>query len=265
MHFKSKYTSAPSRIATLDIETVSPSLQKGFPPWPTHIAKVASVLTADQAAYGEWQFTIESITFENERAAILRIDELLAGRRCLTFNGKGFDLPVLAMLAMRTSAFECDNLTEAWTSQRFGGSHIDLADLISNFGSAPRASLEMLCEAAGVPVKSNGCGGDVEHMLATEGIEAVKRYCEEDVTSTLALFALLQGLRGNDPAYASSLIGDLVNWISDSGLVHLDDFRKMLGNPVRERNRLLHRVTEGIRDLEERATMAFFEEKPLGF
>ena len=66
-------------------------------------------------------------------------------------------------------------------------------------------------------------------------------------------------------AYASSLICDLVAWITDCGLVHLDDFRKMLGNPVRERNRLLHRVTEGIRDLEERATLAFFEEKALGF
>lgn len=265
MHFKSKYTSAPSRIAVLDIETVSPSLQKGFPPWPTHVPQVASILTADQAAYGEWQFTIESITFEDERAAIVRIDELLAGRRCLTFNGKGFDLPVLAMLAMRTSAFECHNLTEAWTSQRFGGSHIDLADLISNFGSAPKASLEMLCDAAGVPVKGQGHGSDVEHMLETQGIEAVKRYCEEDVTSTLALFSFVQGLRNNDPAYPASLLGDLVNWIIDHELVHLNDFRKMLGNPVRERNRLLHRVTEGIRDLQERATIAFFDEKPLGF
>jgi DNA polymerase elongation subunit (family B) len=265
MHFKSKYTRGPSRIASLDIETVSPSLQKGFPPYPTHVAKVASILTADQVAYGEWRFAIESVTFCDERAAIERIDELLAGRKCLTYNGKGFDLPVLGLVAMRASAFGCRNITEAWASPRFGGSHIDLADLISNFGSAPKVSLEMLCDAAAVPVKTNGHGCDVEHMLATQGIEAVKRYCEEDTCSTISLFALVQGLHGNDPAYGSSLIGDLVNWISDSGLVHLDDFRKMLGNPVRERNRLLHRVSEGIRDLEERATMAFFDEKPLAF
>jgi predicted PolB exonuclease-like 3'-5' exonuclease len=154
---------------------------------------VASILTADQVAYGEWQFTLESVTFEDERAAIERIDELLAGRKCLLFNGKGFDLGVLALVAMRASAFDCRNITEAWTSPRFGGSHIDLADLISNFGAAPKVSLEMLCDAAAVPVKTNGHGGDVEHMLATQGIEAVKRYCEEDVTSTLTMFALVHG------------------------------------------------------------------------
>jgi len=266
MHFRSTYTKAPSRVASLDIETLAPpALDDKFPPWPTHRPIVASVLTADQAAYGEWTFGLESITFDDERVAIMRINELLAGRRCVTFNGKGFDLPVLTMTAMRASVFDCDNLTNAWAANRNSGSHIDVADLITNFGSAPRTSLEMLCESAGIPVKGNGHGGDVADMLHDEGIEAVKRYCEEDVTSTLALFALVQGLRSNDPAYASSLIGDLATWISDSGLEHLNSFRCLSWNTERARIRLLHRVDEGIRALEDRATKAYFGEKALAF
>ena len=123
----------------------------------------------------------------------------------------------------------------------------------------------MLCESSGIPVKGNGHGGDVADMLQEEGIEAVKRYCEEDVTSTLALFALVQGLRSNDPAYASSLIGDLATWIADSSLEHLNSFRCLSWNTERARIRLLHRVDEGIRALEDRATKAYFAEKTLAF
>ena len=92
------------------------------------------------------------------------------------------------MTAMRASVFDCDNLTNAWVANRHGGSHIDVADLITNFGSAPRASLEMLCESAGIPLKGNGHGCDVADMLRVEGIEALKNYCEEDVASTIVLF-----------------------------------------------------------------------------
>lgn len=262
MHFRSTYNQAPSRLACLDIETQAPAQPDGgFPPWPLHRPLVASVLCADQAAYGEWQFAIESVRFDDERAAIKRIDEQLDGRRLLTFNGKGFDLPVLTMTAMRASAFECRNLTDAWASQRYKGSHLDLADMISGYGSAPRAKLETLCEAAGIPVKENGHGGDVAEILRDQGIRAVELYCEEDVTATLVMFALVQSLRSNDPAYAASLVADLANWVVDAGLEHLGAFHSMSGNATLERARLAHRVDEGIRSLDERATVAFFDDE----
>lgn len=262
MHFRSTYNQAPSGVAVLDIETLAPPAPDGgFPPWPMHRPIVASVLTADQVHYGEWQFELESVGFDDERAAIKRVDELLGGRRCVTFNGKGFDLPVLAMTAMRASFFECRNLTDAWASHRFSGSHIDVADVISGFGSAPRVSLERLCEAAGIPVKTNGHGSDVAEMLRDQGRRAVERYCEEDVGSTLILFALVQAMRSNDPAYAASLIGDFACWVADAGLEHLDAFRTLSGNTVLERVRLLHRVEEGIRALDERATVAYFDDQ----
>lgn len=180
MHFRQTYNQAPTRIASLDIETLAPATPDGsFPPWPRHRPIVASVCTADQINYGRWRFAIESITFEDERAAINRIDELLEGRRPLTFAGRAFDLPVLAMTAIRCSMLECRNLTDAWASHRFKGRHIDLADIIGGFGGAPRATLESLCEAVGIPVKKTGHGGDVAEMLREHGLSAVALYCEE--------------------------------------------------------------------------------------
>ena len=262
MHFNQTYNKAPSRLAALDIETLAPACPVGgFPPWPLHRPLVASVLIADQAEYGQWQFAIESVEFCDEGAAIARIDELLKGRRTITFNGKGFDLNVLAMAAFRASAYECRNLSDAWSSPRFNGCHIDVAELITNYGAAPRASLEMLCEAAQIPVKLNGHGGDVAEMLHNHGIEAVKRYCEEDVGSTLVLFAMVQALRANDASYAASLVADFANWVGDAGLDHLYEFQKLSGNAVLERVRLLHRVDEGIRALDDRVTNQQFDDQ----
>ncbi|MDQ3082431.1 MAG: hypothetical protein M3R07_09495, partial [Gemmatimonadota bacterium] len=261
MHFRQTYNQARTRLAVLDCETLAPpSPGGGFPPWPTHRPIVTSILVADQVQYGQWQFAVESVDFHNERSAISRIDELLANRRCITFNGRGFDLPVLVGTACRASMYECRNLTDAWASHRYSGKHIDVADLISNFGAAPRASLEMICQAAGVPVKCNGHGGDVAEMLKSLGLQKVKDYCEEDVASTLILFAMVQALRTNDTAYCASLICDFANWVRDAGLGHLAEFQKLSGNAVLERVRLLHRVEEGLRALDDRATVRCFEE-----
>lgn len=264
MHFRQTYNQAPTRLAVLDIETLAPpNPAGGFPPWPTHRPIVASLLTADQTQYGQWQFAIDSVDFSDERTAIARIDELLKGRRCITFNGKGFDLPVLVMTALRVSTYEFRNLTDTWTSHRFSGNHIDIADVISGFGSAPRVSLEMLCQAADIPVKTLGHGGDVAEMLKNHGLQKVKLYCEEDVASTLVLAAMVLGLRGNDTAYSASLIGDFANWVFDAGLEHLSGFQKLSGNAALERVRLLHRVEEGLRALDDRETVRCFED-PIG-
>ena len=262
MHFNQTYNRAPTKLCVLDIETLAPPAQNGkFPPWPSHRTLCASLLVADQVPYGRWEFAIESVKFDDDQAAIMRIDELLSNRRCISYNGRGFDLPVLLMAAGRASLYECRNLTDAWASKRYSGSHIDVADLASSYGAAPRVSLEMLCQAAGIPVKTNGSGADVATMLEEEGIESVIQYCEEDVASTLVLFAMLQGLVSNDAAYSASLIGDFVNWVGDAGLEHLEAFQQLSGNAVLERTRLLHRVQEGIRQLDDRTTARYFEEQ----
>lgn len=252
-------TQPPTSVAVLDIETLAPPAPNGgFPPWPTHRPLIASVLTADQVQYGEWKFGLESIEFDDEPAAIHRIDELLKGRRAVSYNGRGFDFPVLAATAMRCSAYECMNLTDAWASHRFSGGHMDLADVISGFGAAPRTGLEMLCNSLGISVKTNGHGANVAEMLRDRGIDAVKRYCEEDVASTLAAFAMVQALRSNRTSYAATLICDFANWVVDAGHAHLDAFRQLAGNSVLERARLQHRLDEGIAAMDDRATVAFW-------
>ena len=65
-------------MVALDIETVSGEEMEdgGFPPWPTHMPVVASLLTADRDAYGEWQFAMQSVRFGEDEEALERVKVL---------------------------------------------------------------------------------------------------------------------------------------------------------------------------------------------
>lgn len=253
MRRSSAYRDPLTRLAVLDIETLSPDQPDGgFPPWPTHLPVVASILIAERRLYGEWHFQIESVPFdEDEAAAIDRIETLLDDCTLVTFNGRGFDLPVLALAAMRARQFKAGQIARSWSDHRFDGRSIDVADLAGNFGSARGGKLADVCAAIGVPCKRQGEGGNVAEMLQNEGIEAVSRYCEEDVSATLMVFAMMQGLRSGDEAWAATLICDFANWVTDAGHSHLATFAELGHNSELARLRLQHRVGVAVEALEE--------------
>ena len=111
------------QLGVLDIETIAPATPDGsFPPWPLHLTLVASVLTATLQRYGEWRFAIESVNFQSdEAAAIERVSHLIENRRLITFNGREFDNPVLALTEMKHQKFEIVGMSAAWQSHRFSG------------------------------------------------------------------------------------------------------------------------------------------------
>lgn len=230
-------THPPSRLAVLDIETVAPATaDEGFPPWPTHRPVVASVLTAERQRYGQWHFALESVTFDGDAAeAIERVSQLIEQHTVVGFNSRSFDLPVLVLEACRAQQFDCAGLSLAWRANRFTGSHIDLLDIVSSFGGARGASLQMLCEQLGIPVKTTTHGSDVGELMVAGEAGKVIAYCEEDVAATLCLAANLLALRYDEPTYAG-LISQFGTWVRERGLAHLAAFERLAGSA--EFNRL---------------------------
>jgi predicted PolB exonuclease-like 3'-5' exonuclease len=107
------------------------------------------------------------------------------------FNSSSFDLPVLRYraLALSVAAPELhrSNGRDYW--YRFGRDHIDLCDVLSNFGASPRPSLNELSALCGIPPKLEGIDGSrVESFVNSSRIEDVANYCEFDVLSTYLLF-----------------------------------------------------------------------------
>ena len=217
-------------LAVLDIETISGEEMEdgGFPLWPTHTPVVASVLTADRDAHGMWRFAIESMRFGEDEAPLERIDELLRGRACVTFNGRGFDLPVLMLTAQATRNFSLPALTAAATEPRYASArHVDLADKYSGYGAARGASLTRLCEAVGVAAKVSVHGDEVGALYDEGRIDEIVEYCEGDVSSTLLLFAHCRAMEKGDGAYHASLAWQFVRWINDQELEHLKPFTEI--------------------------------------
>lgn len=134
------------------------------------------------------------------------------------FNSSSFDLPVLRYraLALSVTAPELHRKSGRDYWYRFGRDHLDLCDLLSNFGASARPSLNEMSALCGVPPKLGGVeGGMVESLVSSGRIEEVANYCEVDVVSTYLLFlryALVAGELTRD-SYRQSLevFGQFIN------------------------------------------------------
>ena len=125
----------------------------------------------------------------------------------VSFNGRGFDLPVLELQALR---FGC--VAPKYFSQRDGfraryGRHLDLYDFLTNSGvSRLRGGFDLLAKLVGLPGKSGVTGGDVQALWEGGRLEEIHRYCRRDVLQTYFLFLHVERLRGRLTAERFSAI-----------------------------------------------------------
>lgn len=125
------------------------------------------------------------------------------------FNSSSFDLPVLRYRAFALSvpvpSLHRANGKDYW--YRFGRDHIDLCDVMSNFGASTKPSLNELAALCGIPGKDTDVdGSQVEAMVNANRLEDVADYCESDVVITYLLylrFALISGELGGEAYYKS--------------------------------------------------------------
>ncbi|MDQ6987780.1 MAG: 3'-5' exonuclease [Mariprofundaceae bacterium] len=134
--------------------------------------------------------------------------------RLVSFNGRGFDIPVLKYRAM-VHSLSCPR----WFSEgdRWNGYdtrfskeyHVDLLEVLSDYGASARCSMHEVASAFAVPGKLDTAGDDVRGMFENGEIEAIRNYCETDVCTTLLLFLRWQLFSGtlSKGAYARSILG----------------------------------------------------------
>ena len=214
-------------LCVIDIETVSCEQPEdgSFPPWPTHLPVVASLLTADFDHSGRWAFALESIRFEEDEGALERINELLGGRSAVSMNGRGFDFPCLLLAAQKARKYRLSALTAAAIEPRYWAArHYDLADKFSQFGAARGASLERLCSALGIPAKLAAHGSEVGELHAAGKIDTIAAYCEQDVVSTLLTFAHFRATETGNPTYHAALTYQFTRWVQQQGQDHLSPY-----------------------------------------
>jgi hypothetical protein len=145
------------------------------------------------------------------------VDRIASSRpRLVTWNGGGFDLPVLRYRAMmnRVSA---PGLDARGYFKRYTDDALDLCDVLSSFNAQGRLSLNDICRALGLPGKPDHIdGSQVAAYVAAGGLREVSAYAETDVVSTYRVFLAYELFRGSlTRAGYDASEAHLINFIQD--------------------------------------------------
>ena len=116
--------------------------------------------------------------------------------RLVSFNGRTFDLPVLKYRAMKHGvlAEKFYSSGDKWSSynNRYSADwHMDLLDILSDYGLSARVKMNEVCVAFGLPGKIGMDGSDVASCYDAGKIDQIKEYCETDVLNTYLIYLKL--------------------------------------------------------------------------
>jgi len=144
-----------------------------------------------------WSAAASGALFE-QREALHMVD----------WHGRGFDVPVLQTRAFRYGiplpwyfGLLPDNKggKSQWSKEyrdRYGGAHMDLAELWTNKGSFPRPHMANLAQLMGLPGKVGIDGSKVYEAYKAEEYKSIDTYCMQDVFQTAFLLQRFEYMAG---------------------------------------------------------------------
>jgi hypothetical protein len=152
----------------------------------------------------------------------------------LSWNGKGFDLPVLHHRALFNGVraprywemgegdreFKFNNYLN-----KYHWRHTDLMDALAGFEPRARAPLDEVAQLCGLPGKLGIGGAGVWDAVKRGELAAVRDYCECDALNTFLIGLRFDLMRGAlDPAELAAEEGVLREALARDGRPHLAEF-----------------------------------------
>jgi predicted PolB exonuclease-like 3'-5' exonuclease len=114
--------------------------------------------------------------------------------KLVSFNGRGFDLPLLELGAFRYGLSGLEYFQRS--RHRFNG-HLDLFDWLSNFGACRLAGgLDVLSKLLGKPGKMEMSGDQVYAYYQAGKVQEINDYCTCDALDTYFVFLRTRVLTG---------------------------------------------------------------------
>ncbi|MBF0282509.1 MAG: 3'-5' exonuclease [Zetaproteobacteria bacterium] len=162
------------------------------------------------------QITSGGETSSDEKALLERFFHIIESRapQLVSYNGRGFDIPVLKYRAMvhEISCPRWFSEGDKWNNYdtRYSSTyHLDLLEAFSDYGASARCSLHEVATTFQIPGKLDTAGDQVRAMFEAGNIAAIRNYCETDVCSTLLLYLRWQRFNGglSEPAYSRAMLG----------------------------------------------------------
>lgn len=165
------------------------------------------VLCISCALHTDDGFRVFSLCGEDEARNIQRFYDgiELYTPTIVSWNGSGFDLPVLNYRALvhglRATRFweqGDDDRDFKWNNyvSRYHSRHTDLMDVLAMYGRGG-VPLDQMAQLLGLPGKLGMDGSKVWDAYCAGGLEDIRRYCETDVVNTHLVYLAFQHLRGH--------------------------------------------------------------------
>ena len=159
--------------------------------------------------------------------------------RLVSYNGRGFDLPVLKYRAMAHGIqapwlYDAGDKWNSYQSRYSADWHCDLLEILSDFGASARGKLNEICSVLGYPGKFGVDGSKVASMFDDCRIGEIRDYCETDVLNTYLVYLRLMQHRGTlSTENYNHAVADIVSLIEAEGEArpHLREFLDAWGEP----------------------------------
>ena len=212
-----------------DLETVpdgelyTPPAQGGpdrpFPPLYAQQLVAAGVMLLGPSYRFRRLWAVEG---DSEPALLDGLNRLIDEHRptLVTFNGRGFDLPVLVLRSLRHGLSLPWYFEEGrYRERRDETGHLDLCDALALHGATRRSvSLDSASRVIGLPGKLAMDGSQVEPLYRAGELETIRRYCLSDVAQTALLLLRYRLLQGQlDRGGYRSSVGDLLRALRQDG------------------------------------------------
>jgi predicted PolB exonuclease-like 3'-5' exonuclease len=116
--------------------------------------------------------------------------------KLVTFNGRGFDLPMLELAAFRHGLSIAEYCQKS--RNRFQGNQLDLLDWLTNYGAARlMGGLNLLAKILGKPGKMETAGDQVYGMYCDGRLQEINDYCMFDTLDTYFVFLRTRVMTGD--------------------------------------------------------------------
>ena len=151
----------------------------------------------------------------------------------VTWNGSGFDLPVLHYRSLLNSVQAPrywdvgeDDSAFKWNNylSRFHQRHTDLMDVLAAYNNRAFAPLDEIAVLLGLPGKMGMSGSKVWSQFQAGEIKAIRDYCETDALNTYLVYLHWQYIRGQMTDVDLQREHEVVKNTLENGALHLPEF-----------------------------------------
>ena len=163
--------------------------QKSFPPTFRHKIITIGVLWLSERFY----FKKLGIFSEGkeEKAVVEDFNAFVARNKpvLVSYNGRRFDLPVIMLRSMKYGLnMEWFVKTSEYSRRYPPTKHLDLCDILAEYGAASYTSLDNISHLVGLAGKKGMEGSKVQEEFEKGNLDKIRNYCLHDVVLTGSVF-----------------------------------------------------------------------------